>query len=100
MGWLTGRLPGFPVTVNVHPGDLVQGGIEIYTHDAKRASSAEPPSAANGWNTVVYKLDAKRTAAVQVLEPPSASNGWKQIVLQNGRRRVSVIVIDWERARD
>ena len=98
LGWVNGKLPGFPVNVSVHPAELVAGGIEIYTRDPKRASSAEPPSAQNGWSTVVYKYDPKRTTDIRVVEVPSASNSWSQVVLQNGRHNVSVIVLDWQRA--
>ena len=49
--------------VSVHVAQLVEGGIEVYTEDSKRALPAEAPSAQNGWNIVVYKPDTKRIAA-------------------------------------
>jgi len=86
--------------VSVHVGQLVEGGIEVYTEDSKRAAPAEPPSAQNGWNIVVYKPDTKRIAAdLRVVEVPSAANSWNHMVVQNGKRPVSMLVIDWERAQ-
>ena len=96
---MNGRLPGIPVTVAVYPGDLVAGGIEVYVRDPKRATTAEPPSAQNGWNTTVFKYDAKKIPDIRVIEAPSASNSWNQLVLQNGKRSISVLVLDWAENR-
>lgn len=97
-GWVNGKLPGFPVTITAHVARLVAGGLEVYTDNEKRAETPEAPSAENGWNTVVYKYDAKGGPDVRILDAPRAENGWSQIVLQNGKRPVSVIVFDWRRA--
>jgi len=98
-GWMNGHLPGFPVKISIYPGDLVTGGIEVYVSDPKHSTNAEPPSGRNGWNTVVFKYDAKRIPDIRILEAPSSSNSWNQLVLQNGKRPVSVLVIDWTEAR-
>jgi hypothetical protein len=98
LGWANGKLPGFPVTVSIHPAALVEGGIQVFTGDARGASHTETPSADNGWNTVVYKYDPKAAPDLHVLVAPGASNSWSQLVIQNGKKPVSVIVIDWQRA--
>jgi hypothetical protein len=100
LGWANGKLPGFPITISLHPADLVAGGIQVFTRDQKLVSRAEPPSAENGWNTIVYKYDPKTAPDVHVIQPPSAANSWNQLVVQNGKKPISVIVIDWQRAAD
>jgi hypothetical protein len=94
-GSMNGRLPGIPVNVAVYPGTLVAGGIEVYVRDPNRATTAEPPSAQNGWNTTVFKYDAKKIPDIRVIEAPNAGNSWNQLVLQNGKRPISVLVLDW-----
>jgi hypothetical protein len=94
-GSTSGRLPGIPVSVAVYPGTLVAGGIEVYVRDPNRATTAEPPSAQNGWNTTVFKYDAKKIPDIRVIEAPGAGNSWNQLVLQNGKRPISVLVVDW-----
>jgi hypothetical protein len=98
-GSMNGRLPGFPVNVAVYPGDLVSGGIEVYVRDPKRATTAEPPGAQNGWNTTVFKYDPKRIPDIRIVQAPAASNSWNQLTLQNGKRPISVLVIDWAESR-
>lgn len=95
LGWVNGRLPGTPVRVSVHIAQLVEGGMEVYTDDPK-GPPAEPPSAQNGWNIIVYKPDTKKIATdLRVVEAPAASNSWNHMVVQNGKHAVSVLVIDW-----
>ena len=98
-GSMNGHLPGYPVSVAVYPGDLVAGGIEVYVRDPNRATTAEPPGAQNGWNTTVFKYDPKRIPDIRILEAPTAANSWNQLVLQNGKRPISVLVIDWAESR-
>ena len=98
MGWANGKLPGFPITVSAHAAQLVEGGIQVYSGDEKNASHAEPPSAENGWNTVVFKYDPKNAPDIHIVVGPNASNSWNQLVIQNGKKPVSVIVIDWRAA--
>jgi hypothetical protein len=98
-GSMNGRLPGIPFSVVVYPGTLVAGGIEVYVRDPNRATTAEPPSAQNGWNTMVFKYDAKKIPDIRVIEAPNASNSWNQLVLQNGKRPISVLVLDWVETR-
>jgi hypothetical protein len=84
--------------VNVHVAELVAGGIQVYTDDTKAAGTAESPNAQNGWNTILYKADQKHVGAdLKVVVSPNASNSWNQLVVQNGKRAVSVLIVDWQR---
>jgi hypothetical protein len=94
IGYLNGWIPPkTPVHVEVRPGELIEGGIVVYTKDPN--SRSEPPSAGNGWNTVIYKQDNARASDLEVLEAPGSANDWSQLVLRNGDRRLSLIVLDW-----
>jgi hypothetical protein len=95
-GVLNGRLPGFPIKVNVQPGEVVDGGIAILTNDAKRAGLNEPSHARNGWDLVIYKWVQKPIPELRVVELPGPSNNWGRIVLQNTDRNLSVVVVDWQ----
>ena len=95
-GVLNGRLPGFPVKVNIQPGEVVDGGIAILTNDASRAGVNEPSHARNGWDVVTYKWFQKPIPEVRVVEPPGPSNNWGRIVLQNTDRNLAVVVVDWQ----
>jgi hypothetical protein len=94
IGYLNGWIPPkTPVHLEVRPGELITGGIVVYTKDPN--SRSEPPSAGNGWNTVIYRQDYVRASDLRVLEAPGAGNDWNQLVLQNGDRKLSLIVLDW-----
>ena len=95
-GVLNGRLPGFPIKVNIQPGEVVDGGIAILTNDANRAGVNEPARARNGWDVVIYKWAPKPIPELRVVEPPGPSNNWGRIVLQNTDRNLSVVVVDWQ----
>jgi hypothetical protein len=95
-GVLNGRLPGFPIKVNIQPGEVVDGGIAILTNDANRAGVNEPAHARNGWDVVVYKWVQKPISELRLVEPPGPSNNWGRIVLQNTDRNLSVVVVDWQ----
>ena len=95
-GVLNGRLPGFPIKVNIQPGEVVDGGIAILTNDANRAGVNEPSHARNGWDVVIYKWVQKPIPELRVVEPPGPSNNWGRIVLQNTDRNLSVVVVDWQ----
>ena len=95
-GVLNGRLPGFPIKVNIQPGEVVDGGIAILTNDASRAGVNEPSQARNGWDVVTYKWVQKPIPEVRVVEPPGTSNNWGRIILQNTDRNLSVVVVDWQ----
>jgi hypothetical protein len=95
-GVLNGRLPGFPIKINIHPGEVVDGGIAIFTNDANRAGVNEPAHARNGWDVVVYKWVQKPIPELRLVEPPGPSNNWGRIVLQNADRNLSVVVVDWQ----
>ena len=95
-GVLNGRLPGFPIKVNIQPGEVVDGGIAILTNDANRVGVNEPAHARNGWDVVVYKCVQKPIPELRLVEPPGPSNNWSRIVLQNTDRNLSVVVVDWQ----
>ena len=42
----------------------------IFTKEGN--SRSEPPSALNGWNTVIYKQDIARASELEVVEPPGS----------------------------
>ena len=94
-GVLNGRLPGFPIRVNVQPGEVVEGGIAILTNDPKRAGINEPSQARNGWDLLINKWVQKPIPELKVVEAPGPANDWGRIVLQNGDRNLSVVVVDW-----
>ncbi len=95
-GVLNGRLPGFPIKVNIQPGEVVDGGIAILTNVANRAGFNEPSHARNGWDVVIYKWVQKPIPELRVVEPPGPANNWGRIVLQNTDRNLSVVVVDWQ----
>jgi hypothetical protein len=95
-GVLNGRLPGFPIQVNIQPGEVVDGGIAILTNDVSRAGVNEPAHARNGWDVVIYKWVQKPIPELRVVEPPGPSNNWDRIVLHNTDRNLSVVVVDWQ----
>ena len=95
-GVLNGRLPGFPIKVNIQPGEVIDGGIAILTNDASRAGVNEPSHARNGWDVVTYKWVQRPIPEVRVVEPPGPSNNWGRIVLQDTDRNLSVVVVDWQ----
>jgi hypothetical protein len=95
-GVLNGRLPGSPIKVNVHRGEVVDGGIAILTNDPNRVGVNEPSHARNGWDVVIYKWIQKLIPELKVVETPGPSNNWSRIVLQNGDRSLSVVVVDWQ----
>jgi hypothetical protein len=93
LGYLNGWLPAGPVHIEVHPGELIEGGMVIFTKDGSLRS--ESPSLSNGWNTLMYKLDVARAAELEILEAPGQANAWSHIILRNGARPISVVVVDW-----
>lgn len=93
-GYLDGWLPSkTPVHIEVRPGELIEGGVMIFTKEGN--SRSEPPSVLNGWNTVLYKQDIARASELEVVETPGPANEWNQLVLRNSDRRLSLIVVDW-----
>lgn len=93
LGYLSGWIPQ-NTHVAVHPGELVNGGMVVFTTDPNRHSEA--PSARNGWNTVVYKLDYERATELEVIDSPGPSNNWSQLTLRNGSSALSLIVLEWQ----
>jgi hypothetical protein len=93
LGYLNGWLPKAAVHVEVRPGELIEGGMVIFTKDQSLPS--ESPSLSNGWNTLMYKLDAARATDLEILEAPGPANSWNHIILRNGSRSLSMIVVDW-----
>jgi hypothetical protein len=93
LGYLSGWIPQTSVHVEVHSGELIEGGIVVFTKDSSLRSEA--PSARNGWNTVVYKQDEARASELELLDPPGPANNWSHLTLRNGNRPLSLIVLDW-----
>jgi len=93
LGYLSAWIPQTSVRVEVHSGELIEGGIVVFTKD--RSLRSEAPSARNGWNTVVYKQDDARASELEVLDPPGPANNWSHLTLRNGSRPLSLIVLDW-----
>ena len=93
VGYLSGWIPQTPVHVEVHSGELIEGGIVVFTKD--KSLRSEAPSARNGWNTVVYKQDDARASELEVIDSPGPANSWSHLTLRNGSRPLSLIVLDW-----
>ena len=93
LGYLNGWIPKGSVHIEVRAGELIEGGMVIFTKE--QTLHSESPSLSNGWNTVMYKPDAARASELEILEAPGPSNGWSHIILRNGARALSVIVVDW-----
>ena len=93
LGYLSGWIPQTSVHVEVHSGELIEGGIVVFTKD--RSLHSEAPSAQNGWNTVVYRQDDARASELEVIDPPGPANNWSHLTLRNGSRPLSLIVLDW-----
>jgi hypothetical protein len=96
VGSLTGSLPGVPVNFTVLPAEFANGGLVVYTNDARLNLHVEPPSAANGWNRITYIWDPERVRQIAVLETPNPSNRFSHLALRSDARRVSMLVIDWK----
>jgi hypothetical protein len=93
LGYLNGWLPNGAVHTEVRSGELIEGGMVIFTKD--QSLHSESPSLSNGWNTVMYRADAARAGELEVLEAPEPANGWSHIILRNGARSLSLVVVDW-----
>jgi hypothetical protein len=98
-GALTGSIPQGPVRVRAYPGELVNGGIVVYSRsgDGRASGYSEAPGPQNGWNTTVFQQDAQRAAELRALEIPSAANNWGKTILRNSNRPLSVLFLEWER---
>jgi hypothetical protein len=95
VGGVNGRLPGVPVRVQVHAGELVDSGLVVYSADPARNGRTEAPGALNGWNHTLYEFDVRRAANVKVLEAPGPQNKWSKVVVRVDRP-ASVLMVDWE----
>lgn len=99
LGILSASLPGYPVRVNVLPGEFTPQGLVIFTSNPRYQNvqnPVEPPGPTNGWNQTRYRYDPARAHSLIVTVPPSASNGWQGVALQNGDKNISMFVIDWQ----
>jgi hypothetical protein len=98
IGTVTGEPFEGPGRVRVYPAELVDGGITIYTADARHRQRpvVESPAARNGWNVTSYIWDPQRSAGLTVLEAPNPQNGWRRLSVRNTGRPISMVVIDWE----
>ena len=98
VGVLNGRLPGVPVKVTVHPAELLDKGIAVYSKDGDQSGRTEQSANWNGWNVVIFHdWDPKKVAEAEVVEAPGPANNWKRLVVRNGNHSASVLVVDWQR---
>ena len=95
-GFLNGELPVVPVRIRVHPVDLTENGLRVYTADAALSGKVEPPGPQNGWNPTRFTVEPRIAGGLHVIEAPGPQNGWKRIVLQSTGRDESAVVIQWE----
>lgn len=95
VGSLEGGLPGVPVTIHVAPADFSSQGLLVHTSDAANHDRRERASAANGWNSTVFRWDPDRARELVVLEAPNPTNDYKRLVLRNDARACSVILVEW-----
>jgi hypothetical protein len=97
VGYLSGALPGTPAVVQVFPGEMLPGGLRLYTANPALAHRLESAGPQNGWNDTEYVWDPTRARDVSVLESPGSHNGWQHLVLRAESRGYAVIVIRWSR---
>ena len=97
VGYLSGTLPGTPAVVQVFPGEMLPGGLRLYTANPALAHRSESAGPQNGWNETDYVWDPTRAMDVSVLESPGPHNGWQHLVLRAESRSYAVIVIRWSR---
>ena len=90
IGALSGSMPSGPVRIAAHPAELIDGGIAVYTSARSRTAKR-----AHGWNTTMYRNDARRVRDLQVLESPSAANSWR-LVLRSGGKNSRLDCFDWQ----
>jgi hypothetical protein len=95
VGYLSGTLPGAPAVVQVFPGELLPGGLRLYTANPALAHRSESAGPHNGWNATDYVWDPTRAMDISVLESPGRHNGWQHLVLRAESRSYAVIVIRW-----
>jgi hypothetical protein len=99
-GTVTGELPGQPIKFTVYPGDLGDDGITLLTANKQDASVGwDPPGPQNGWNRVIYRLEPRHAADIEVVEPPGPANAWKRLILRGAGSRRSVIFVKWSLAQ-
>ena len=97
-GYITGRLPGVPVRVQVFPAEFTAGGLRIFTTDSKTTGYTEAPGAQNGWNRATYVWSPSQADRLRVMEAPSPQNAWNRVMLRAERGEQSIIVLRWELA--
>ena len=100
-GNLSGKLPGGPVRVTVHPAELSGNGLTIYTGESRYSDRLviEEPGPRNSWTRTTIEYDPERAATAETAAVPAQSNNWQQFSVRAIDHPLSVIVIDWERPR-
>jgi hypothetical protein len=96
-GVVTGGLPGYPVRVRVSPAQFGPKGLVVYSMDAALNNQPrhEEANRANGWNSTTWEYSPDRAREVVVLEEPSAANGFNRLAIRNDARTCSVIIVEW-----
>ena len=96
-GYLNGGLPGVPVTLKVHPGDLTSEGLVVYSIETKlgRARLEQAPGPQNGWNRTAYVWEPAAASEIAVLEAPAVANQFQRFVVRDNGRPFSVLLIEW-----
>ena len=95
VGSLEGALPAVPVTVRVSLAEFAAQGLLVHTSDAAENNRREPASAANGWNSTLFRWEPGRAPELVVLEAPNPTNDYKRLVVRNDARTCSVILVEW-----
>jgi hypothetical protein len=100
IGALSGALCPIAAAYRVAPAEFTRGGLIAYTSDRSANGRREPPSNANGWNSVQFVYDPVRASELLVLEQPNQVNNYGRLVLRNSLRTYNLVVIDWNARPD
>ena len=91
-GSVTGRLPGRPVTIQVHPAESGTEGLMVFTTDPH---FAKPASVNTGSGTATYTFDPRHATDLVVFETPGPQNNWERLVLRVNNPKMTACVIEW-----
>jgi hypothetical protein len=48
---------------------------------------------------VIYRLEPRHAADIEVVEPPGPANAWKRLILRGAGSRRSIIFVKWSLAQ-
>jgi serine/threonine protein kinase len=94
-GSVTGRLPGRPVSIQVHPAESGTEGLMVFTTDTQ---FARPASVNTGHGTATYTFDPRHATDLVVFETPGPQNNWERLVLRVNNPKMTACVIEWRAA--